>query len=129
MDKLMIMPTDDSPRVVLDKESGVFEISGKSLPEDVSAFYEPVLEWLRGYSGDPNESTAFDIRLTYFNTASSKLILDILVILEEMVLEGKTVNINWHYPEYDEDMKEAGIEYSEMVDVPFTHIEYSLINH
>jgi hypothetical protein len=36
-----------------------------------------------------------------------------------MIEEGHKVMVRWHYPEEDEDMKEAGEEYAEMVDVPF----------
>ncbi len=125
MDKLNINPSEDSPKILLDSGAGIFEITGKSLPEDVSAFYEPVLEWFEDYASGPNEKTVVDICLTYFNTASSKILLDILMILEEMNLSGNHVTVNWHYPDYDEDMREAGLEYSEMVDVPFNHIVYS----
>ncbi len=53
-------------------------------------------------------------------------ILDILLKLEEMHEAGKDVLIRWHYPEDDEDMEEAGEEYSDIVDVPFEQISYSL---
>jgi len=119
METLHIKETDDSPEVILDREKQHFEISGKSLPEDVSAFFEPVLSWLRNYSRDPLPETQVNIRMTYFNTASSKLILDIFMILEELKETGHKVQINWYYPGYDEEMKEAGIEYSEMLDLNF----------
>jgi hypothetical protein len=124
MDSLIIEPMDDSPNVRFTHENGKLEISGKSLPENVSAFYAPILEWLTNYSLNPQPSTEFTFRLTYFNTASSKLILDLLTILEKMKNEGRNVLVNWYYPDYDEDMKDAGIEYSEMVDVPFNHFSY-----
>jgi hypothetical protein len=124
MDSLIIEPMDDSPNVRFTHENGKLEISGKSLPENVSAFYAPILEWLTNYSQDPQPSTEFTFRLTYFNTASSKLILDLLTILEKMKNEGRNVLVNWYFPDYDEDMKDAGIEYSEMVDVPFNHFSY-----
>jgi len=115
---------DDSPNVSFTHENGKLEISGKSLPENVSAFYAPILQWLTDYSLDPQPLTEFTFKLTYFNTASSKLILDLLTILEKMKNEGRNVLVNWYYPDYDEDMKDAGIEYSEMVDVPFNHFSY-----
>ena len=62
--------------------------------------------------------------MIYFNTASSKLIMDILMILEEMVVEGHEALIRWHSLRSDEDMQEAGQEYEEMIDVPFEHITY-----
>lgn len=122
MESLHIRGTEDSPEIYLDPASKQFVISGKSLPEDVSSFYAPVLEWLENYSSQALDSTLFNIRLTYFNTASSKLLLDIFLILEEIRNKGKEVVIRWHYPEYDEDLKDAGIEYSEMVELDFEYI-------
>lgn len=126
METLRLEQTDDSPFVELDQESNRFEISGKSLPEDVMDFYNPVLDWLNVYRSDPNPETEFNIKLIYFNTASSKLILDILMIFEEMVEEGHNVLVKWYSLKSDEDMQEAGKEYEEMVDVPFEHVTYAL---
>lgn len=124
MDIIKITGTDDIPSVILDASIGKFEMSGRSLPEDVSAFYKPILNWLDNYAENANPKTVFDFKLTYFNTASSKIILDILMKLEEMSNGGKEVLIKWHYPADDEDMEEAGEEYSEIVDVPFEKVKY-----
>ena len=124
METLRLEQTDDSPFVMLDKENNRFEISGKSLPEDVVDFYQPVLDWLNSYRSEPNSNTEFSFKLIYFNTASSKLILDILMTFEEMVEEGHNVLIKWLSHKSDEDMQEAGKEYEEMVDVPFEHVTY-----
>jgi SiaC family regulatory phosphoprotein len=123
MNILEIFPTDDSPEINFNPDSGVFVMKGKSLPEDVSSFYEPIISWLEKYAKNPANKTQVNIKLTYFNTASSKLLLDILMKFEEMHEDGKDVVINWFYPGYDEDMKDAGLEYSEMVDIPFVHSE------
>ena len=124
MEKLIIEATEDSPQVIFDLHANVLEISGKSLPEDVNTFYEPVLSWLEEYSKSPLPSTSFNIKLTYFNTASSKIILDILTRFEEMVEEGHRVLVRWHFQKEDEDMQEAGEEYADMVDVPFEMVSY-----
>lgn len=126
METLRLEPTDDSPMVLLDKENNQFEFSGKSLPEDVVEFYQPALDWLETYKSQPNSKTEFKLKLIYFNTASSKLILDILMIFEEMVEEGHDVLIKWYSLQSDEDMQEAGKEYEEMVDVPFEHLTYEM---
>jgi len=125
METLLIEQTDDSPRVVLDPVDKLFEISGKSLPEDVLEFYQPVLDWLNAYRKEPDSETIFNIRLIYFNTASSKLIMDIFLIFEEMVEEGHNVLIKWHSHKTDEDMQEAGSEFEEMIAVPFEHVTYT----
>ena len=125
MDKLKIDGTEDSPQVNLDLEENILELSGRSLPEDVNTFYEPVLSWIEEYSKNPLENTVFNFKLTYFNTASSKVILDILTQFEEMIEEGHQVLVRWHFPDEDEDMQEAGEEYADMVDVPFEMVSYS----
>jgi len=122
MDALVIAKTDDTPQVHLDKATGKFEFSGKSLPEDVSSFYKPIFDWLDAYSKNTNDESIFEFKMTYFNTASSKVILDVLMKLEEMVNDGKDVKVKWYYDEDDEDMEEAGEEYSEIVEVPFEFI-------
>ncbi|MCF8335192.1 MAG: DUF1987 domain-containing protein [Bacteroidales bacterium] len=126
MEVIKIKGTDDTPSIVLDKDNEIFEISGRSLPEDVTAFYEPILNWLDEYAENPNDKTVFSFKLVYFNTASSKLLLDILMKLEEMHENGNEVLIKWYYPEDDEDMQEAGEEYAEIVDIPFEQVSYVL---
>lgn len=126
METIKIMGTDDTPTVILDAENDIFEISGRSLPEDVTAFYDPILNWLDEYAANANPKTIFTFKLVYFNTASSKLLLDILMKFEEMRENGLDVLIKWYYPEDDEDMQEAGEEYADIVDVPFEQVSYTL---
>lgn len=126
MEVIKIIGTDDTPNVILDADNKIFEISGRSLPEDVASFYEPILDWLDNYAEEANPKTVFDFKLVYFNTASSKLILDILLKLEEMYEAGKDVLVRWHFPDDDEDMEEAGEEYADIVEVPFEQVSYPL---
>jgi hypothetical protein len=123
MEPLIIIKTDDTPSIHLDKTTGKFEFSGKSLPEDVNTFYAPVFSWITDYARAAEGSSTFVFKMTYFNTASSKIILDILMRLEEMHNAGKTITIEWHHNADDEDMQEAGEEYSEIVELPFKFIK------
>ncbi|TLX77153.1 DUF1987 domain-containing protein [Labilibacter sediminis] len=125
MEVINIQGTDDTPNVILDKDNGKFEISGRSLPEDVNMFYEPIMNWIDGYSEGPNGETEFHFKLEYFNTASSKIILDILLKFEEIVEDGHDVRIKWHYHEEEEDMLEAGEEYADIVEIPFDYEPYT----
>jgi hypothetical protein len=111
---------EDTPKIILDRTNNIYEISGRSLPEDCAEFYKPVLEWLNDYAKKPNPETPFVFKLEYFNTASSKLILDILSKLETI---PKTT-IHWYFHEDDEDMEDAGTEFSEMVEIPFEFKTY-----
>jgi hypothetical protein len=125
MEALIIKGTEDSPSITLDLNADIMELAGRSLPEDVNTFYEPVLSWIEEYARNPLPSTVFNFKLSYFNTASSKVILDILTQFEEMIEDGHKVLVRWHYPAEDEDMMEAGEEYAEMVDVPFEMVSNS----
>ena len=115
MENLDIKGTEDTPNIMFDKGKGVFEMSGRSLPEDAATFFKPVLDWLEAYKGQANATTEFAVKLEYFNTASSKLLLDILTKVE--TIDG--AKIVWFHFEDDEDMKEAGEEFSELVELPF----------
>jgi hypothetical protein len=117
MEILNLEGTTDTPKIILDKANGIFEISGRSLPEDSAEFYKPVLEWIGNYAKDPNPTTQFSFKLEYFNTSSSKLILDVLSALESI----SGMKIDWYYHEDDEDMEEAGKEFSELVEIPFAY--------
>lgn len=124
MEVINITATEDTPKVVLDHVNNVFEISGRSLPEDVVVFYQPVMQWLEDFEKAPIANMELAIKLEYFNTASSKLILDILLKLEEVYQNGTPMKVKWYFLSSDTDMKEAGEEYSEIVGLPFEITEY-----
>lgn len=124
MEAYIVEGTRDTPGVILDSLNNKFEMNGKSLPEDVTSSYDPILNWLKEYTKAPNDETIFEMKMTYFNTASSKMLLDILFALEEMAEDGFNIKIHWHYKNNDEDMKEAGEEYEDIIEVPFKHFSY-----
>jgi len=122
METLLIEPTDSSPKVVLDKETPLFEISGISRPENVSGFFGPVVEWLKEYAKDPLPETKFDFRFEYFNTSSIKSILVILGELKDIEEAGSSIKVLWYYNEEDESMLEAGELLEELSEAPFEYI-------
>ncbi len=133
MKALKIEPVEFTPKVVFDPEKHYFEIAGKSRPEDVSGFYEPVLNWLNNYMKEVIESPEkiytednpmeFNFKFEYFNSASSKMIFDILKKIRYFNNEGLPIKINWHYFEDDEDIMDSGEELSKLVKIPFNFIE------
>lgn len=123
MEALKLEATEDTPRVILDKAKNTFTFEGRSLPEDVNSFFQPILDWFEDYRNTPNNDTIVNFKMDYFNTASSKKILDLLMKLEEINENGNEVKIKWYYQEDDEDMEEAGEEFGEMVDIPIELIK------
>ena len=125
MEALNIEATEDTPKIVLDAGSGNFEFSGTSIPEDAVSFYKPVFDWLTAYAEAPKKGSNFNFNLEYFNTASSKVILDIFLKIDEVNGGDNGFKITWHFDEEDEDMEEAGEEYADLVDVDFELKSYS----
>lgn len=122
MNPLVIESSAETPEIILDKKTNTFMFKGKSLPENPITFYEPILNWLESYISDPNTDTEVDFKMIYFNTSSSKILLDVMKKFEMIKKGGFSVTINWRYREDDEEMLEAGEIYSERVDIPFNLI-------
>ena len=123
MKPLIIAPTDKTPSVTFDADSGVFEIKGRSIPKDAEEFYASTLDWLESYKLKPNEETVVSFNLEFFNISSSKRILFILYKLNEIVEAGHKVNVRWTTLENDDDMFEVGQDYAFMVNIPFEFIQ------
>ena len=120
MNSLKIEGTPKTPRVEFSGQ-GEMEISGKSILENSVEFYQPIYNWVDQYSVQPNQKTSIKIQLEYFNTSSSKCLLDIFRKLEAIQKSGKSdVTVMWMYEEEDEDMMEAGEDYQSIVKIPFT---------
>jgi len=118
LDALLIDETGDTPKVILDPANNKFELSGRSLPENSVEFYRQIFDWFEKYEQNPNELTNLEINMFYFNTSSSKMILDLLFRMEKMKENGKHVQVTWYVDEDDEDMIEMGEEFGDIVDVP-----------
>ncbi|MBE0678329.1 MAG: DUF1987 domain-containing protein [Bacteroidales bacterium] len=123
MEPIIIEGTPKTPSIKFDAKDGVFEIKGRSIPENSVEFYKPLNEWLDNYMQIPLDKTVVNIRLEYFNTSSSKCILDVFKRLESIHRSKHDVEINWFYEEDDEDMLEAGEDYDSIIKVPFKMIE------
>lgn len=115
MEKLEIHETKDSPRVILDPKSNVFSIAGVCHPENVTKFYEPIIDWIEKYKIEiSNTKVSKPIELSlffrYINSASYKYLLTFLQLVEGYTTLGIPVNVSWYYEPEDVDMRDAGIE-------------------
>ena len=123
MEPISIEGTAKTPTVKFDAATGVMEIKGRSIPENSIEFYKPIVDWLDEYAAGAKETTQVNVQLEYFNTSSSKCILDVFKKLEAINKGKSEVTINWYYEEDDEDMLEAGDDYESIIRVPFKMIE------
>lgn len=119
---LKIKGTEQIPTIILDREKGEFEFSGRSIPEDATKFYLPILNWIDEYSKSPLDKTVFTFKMGYFNTTTSKIILGIVQKLDKIKKNGSEVSLKWYYHEEDEEMEEFGEVLQELVNVTFEMI-------
>lgn len=123
MENINLDGSPKTPSVTMTAEEGRIELKGRSIPENSVEFYNPLNEWIKQYGGTPKEVTVFDVKLEYFNTSSSKCILDLFKALEKINGNNTEVKVNWYFEEDDEDMEEAGEDYQAIIQLPFTMIE------
>ncbi len=120
MDAIHIEMTAKTPEVKLDATTGELVLKGRSIPENSIEFYSPVFEWIDKYCRKPQPETVLHIQLEYFNTSSSKCLLDILKKLQNLSQNALSkVKVVWYYEEDDEDMLEAGEDYQAIIRIPF----------
>ncbi len=108
--------SEDTPKVVLDKDSREFVIADRSLPEDAFEFYKPIFQWLEEYAKNPNEKTTFRFELEYFNTSSAKQLTKILLFLRNI---KKPVEVIWCYQIDDIDMLNSGKRFEKLTNLNF----------
>ncbi len=102
------------------KTTGDLKIEGTSYPENPMKFYGQVIDWVKELKNQNTDKITLSVRLDYFNTSSSKLVLFIFKTIESMYIKDKKdVKITWFYNSGDEDMLESGDDYASLLDCPF----------
>lgn len=119
MDAIYIKATEITPEIILDKEKNIFKFKGRSLPEEVIDFYQPILKWLEEYISNPNNQTIIEMDFDYLNSASQKMLSNIFELLEQLKKNGNDIKIKWKYNIDDNELKEIGQEFSEIFSIPF----------
>ena len=123
MEKFVIQETSKTPSVSFDPEHGLFEIKGKSIPENSYGFYAPLLDYLEGYSAQPAGRTILNVKFEYFNTSSSNRIHTMFKKFEKLHQGNTEVLIRWFCENGDENMLDAGEDFKTILRVPFEIVE------
>lgn len=119
MESIIIKETHRTPSVSFDPERGLFEIKGKSTPENSTTFYGPLIEYVEGYSKSPAGRTVLNVRFEFFNTSSSHRIHALFKKFEKLFLADNEVLIRWFCENGDENMRDAGNDFRAILQVPF----------
>jgi hypothetical protein len=99
------------PEVNLNATTGKCLLAGESYLEDTDEFYNNIINWLEAFIKEVKKPINFEFRLTYFNTSSSRSILNVLRVLKGYEDKGGSVTVNWYYPEDDDSISEEAEDY------------------
>ncbi len=124
MKDIHVKETKYTPEIIYTAADNTMSIKGKSYPENADEFYAPVFEWLEKFFKEDNElHLTVNIELVYFNSSSSKALLNFLDMLEDAGDNDMKIVVNWIYDEEDDNMLEYGEEFKEDID----SIEFLLV--
>lgn len=125
MEALIKRGTAKTPHVFFDSSMGILDLRGRSNPGNSLEFYQPLIDWVKAYTRESVSKTRVNVQLEYFNTSSSKCLLDLFRALEDI---PDQVVIQWYYEPEDEDMLEAGEDYEAIIKIPFKMIALEAMN-
>lgn len=125
MKDLIIEATKSTPYINFNAKKHELTMGGNSYPENTSNFFDDVLDWVNEYVEKNEKKTTINIKFNYFNTSTSKALLDIIDLFEEKFLKGIPVELNWYYTEENESIHESGEEFAEDISFPFNFIKFS----
>jgi SiaC family regulatory phosphoprotein len=118
MGNLLLAQTDLTPSVNFDIVSNIYEIKGQCMPEDAFDFFDKIMLWFKLHSADTNmKPFTLNIYMDYFNSASSKMLMNLFTDIAKYQQQGKAINIIWNCFEDDVDLIDAIEEYIEITSV------------
>jgi hypothetical protein len=112
------------PSVKFDADTGLCEISGESYMEEAYKFYLPLINWIKQFTEVQKGRITLEIKLIYFNTSTSKCLLDIFEILKKYKEDGGQVDITWFYDKDDPDMVEEVRDFEKEAEMEFNIQEF-----
>lgn len=128
MDSLHIAPAANTPEIFCDSRTGGLRITGHSYPENAPAFYQPLQDWTRQFLALESHyelPLIVDLDLNYFNSSSSKALLDFFELLNHAAASGRDVVVNWHHHMENEMSQEYGEEFQEdLSELSFNLVPY-----
>ncbi len=109
MNDLRIARTPHSPEVDFCFSEHRLTLSGEAYPEDAAAFFHPVLSALEQYlAGADDCDIEFNFRLTYFNSAATKMLYRLFGLLNESACTHNRIILRWQYDAEDDTLLEFG---------------------
>ncbi len=127
MERLVIEQTSSTLGVDFDPESSTLIMRGESYPENALKFFTPIVEWLDAYFDrlHDNDRVRVDLDIIYFNSSSSKVLMNIFSLFDAAARRGIAVSIVWRHHVENEIAQECGEELGEdLVAAAFSMVSY-----
>lgn len=115
MGLITITATRNTPAVEYSDKDGVLNISGKSYPEDASAFYTNLTEQILKL--DANKNLILTMDFEYLNSSSVTCLLQMLKRIKKQY-QSATVSIKLFHDQGDDDMISVGENMNQLSGIP-----------
>jgi len=122
MGKLVVAATSETPEVILDSDKGFMSIKGRSFSEKTADFFEPIFNWTTDYFESPQPNTVIELELEFLNSASNKLINDLLKKIKASAVSKSNITVKWKYQKDDEDVLFYGNDLEEYSGLTFEYV-------
>ena len=122
MIKHAIPATRETPEVILDHEEGFISIKGRSFSEKTAEFYEPIFDWVIAYLKSPQLQTIVELEIEFLNSASNKLINDLLKKIKASAVSKNNITVKWRYQKDDDDILFYGRDLEEYSGLRFEYV-------
>ncbi len=123
MNKLTIEPTKSTPWVYFDPDTGLIEMKGVSSPENSLGFYQKILHGLDDFVLKEDKGLVANLAFLYFNTSSSKCLFEVMKRFNRIKESGREITVNWYYETDDDDIREVGEDFSDILQLRFNFIQ------
>ena len=110
--KLEREKTDLTPYVLIDEERKYMKFEGESYHENVIEFFREISEWLGRFLKTDFDNFTFDCELTYFNSSTVKVLLNMLLDMDNSQNSEK-IAVNWITTKRNKIIIECGEDFQE----------------
>ena len=115
MTEIIALSTVKTPEITFEKQENTLYIVGKSYPEDLYAFWQPIIDHVQELLEINSDNFCFDFQLSYHNSGSTRVIINFIKDAERLIAErGSNVRMKWRFDPEDEQSEEQGEDYRDL---------------
>lgn len=110
---LSLAPTQSTPAVSAEWETGVLVMTGESYPENTYEIFDNIISWVEEFLHSGSRPLTIELKLNYLNISSIRAMIDIFDCLQAASDQGKKISVKWFYDSRNPRSAELGEEFKE----------------